>query len=79
MRLEIIERDAPKGPYLTLVNMYTRKHVATIASFDNYFTSNRIKEATDLYQDLMDHGLLIPVLQALEKRKKGMQPEQQKP
>ena len=69
MRLEIIEREAPKGMYLTLVNMATRKHVATIAAFDNHFTSQRIKEATDLYQDLMDAGLLTQVLAVLAKRK----------
>lgn len=69
MRLETLIRDEASKPYLTLVNVETRKHVATLSSFDNAFTSQRIVEATNLYADLLDHGLLKPVLAALEKRK----------
>lgn len=69
MRLEIFRREDSSRPYLTLVNSITRRHVATLSPHDNAFTSVRIAEAVNLYADLLDHGLLKPVLAALEKRK----------
>lgn len=69
MRLEIVTRSYENGKdQLTLVNAVTRKHVASLNPHDNYFTSQRILEATNLYDDLLRVGLLKPVLTALEKR-----------
>lgn len=73
MRLEAVMREDSNKPYLTLVNSETRRHVATLSPFDNAFTSQRIVEATNLYADLMENGLLKPVLAALEKRKAEQQ------
>lgn len=73
MRLVVVIREDAAKPYLTLVNAETRKHVATLAAFDNAFTSKRIEEAVNLYADLLDNGLLKPVLAALEKRKAEQQ------
>lgn len=76
MRIELVERDLPKGGKLiTLVNLITRKYIGQLGPFDNYFNANRIKDATDLYQDLMDHGMLNKVIIALEKAKKAKQSE----
>ena len=79
MRIEIIERDLPKGgSFISLVNLHTRKYIGQLGPHDNFFNANRIKEALDLYQDLMDAGLLNKVLAALAKHKSSEQPEQQK-
>lgn len=69
MRLEPLWRDDTAKPFLALINVETKKHVASLAPFDNAFTSQRITEAVNLYADLLDHGLLKSVLAALEKRK----------
>lgn len=71
MRLDAVLRDESSKPYMTLVNRATRRHVANLSPFDNAFTSQRIVEATDLYADLLETGLLKPVLEAIEKRKKA--------
>lgn len=73
MRIEVMEREASSGTYLTIVNSATRRHIATIGPKDNYFTSRRLVEAVNLYADLLDNGMLIPVLNALEKRKREQQ------
>lgn len=73
MRLEVVERYYGDRHTLTLVNCETRKFVAQLGPFDNVFTSQRIVEAVNLYADLLDHGLLKPVLAALEKRKAEQQ------
>lgn len=69
MRLEPVMRYDTSKPFLTLINRATRKHVATLSPFDNAFTSQRIIEATDLYADLQELGMLKAVLAAIEKRK----------
>lgn len=73
MRLEAMWREDLAKPVLTLVNSATRKHVATLSPFDNAFNSQRIVEATNLYADLLETGLLKAVLAAVEKRKAEQQ------
>lgn len=73
MRLDIVDRHYGDRHTLTLVNAETRKFVAQLGPFDNVFTSMRIQEAVNLYADLLDYGLLKPVLAALEKRKSEQQ------
>lgn len=69
MRLEVFIREYSGGKdQLTLVNMVTRRHVASLNPYDNHFTSTRIVEAVNLYDDLLKCGLLKPVLAALEKK-----------
>jgi hypothetical protein len=68
MRVDIVERDYASGRVLTIVNAATRRYIATLGPFDNAFTSERIMEAVNLYDDLHRLGLLKPVLVAVEKR-----------
>lgn len=68
MKLQIVRREDAARPYLTLVNAATRKQVAILSAFDNAFTSTRIEEAVNLYADLIELGLLKPVLAAVQKR-----------
>lgn len=68
MRIDIVERIYNSGPVLTLVNAVTRRHIATLGPKDNYFSSRRIAEAVNLYDDLHRLGLLKAVLEAVEKR-----------
>lgn len=74
MRLEVIQRDLPSGRVLTtLVNQRTRKYVAQLGEFDSVFNAQHIADAVNMYADLLDLGLLKPVLTALEKRKTEQQ------
>lgn len=69
MRIEIVTRSYEKGKdQLTLINAVTRKHIASLNPHDNFFTSARIQEAVNMYDDLLRMGLLKPVLAAMEKR-----------
>jgi hypothetical protein len=69
MLLETVVREYPNGKkYVTLVNAVTRRHVAAIAPADNLFTTECITTAVNLYHNLLNTGLLIQVLAAVEKR-----------
>lgn len=69
MRVEIVKREYNRDrTALTLVNTTTRKHIATFSPHDNFFTSQRVAEAVNLYDDLHRLGLLKAVLNAVEKR-----------